>query len=170
MANVKISDLLAAGAVSGTNLLETSEDAGAGTFASKKATLTQLAAWLASLAQTLVNKTLQAATFTAGYTEGAIAANTGAAYTIDLANGSLQILTLTANATFTFPAPTLGKSFTLFLLQDATGSRTVTWPGTVKWPGSTAPTVTAAAAKGDKYVFTGDGTNWWGSVAGQSYL
>jgi len=28
------------------------------------------------------------------------------------------------------------------MVQDGTGSRTVTWPGTVKWSGGTAPTLT----------------------------
>jgi len=58
----------------------------------------------------------------------------------------------------------------LLLLQDATGSRTATWPASVKWPAGTAPTITATASKGDKFVFVGDGTYWWGSNAGQNYL
>ena len=120
--------------------------------------------------ETLTNKTIEAGTFTNGYTEETVTANTSTAYTIDLANGSLQILTLTGNCTFTFPTATAGKGFTLLLKQDATGSRTVTWPAAVKWPASTAPTITATASKGDKYVFVGDGTYWWGSNAGQNYL
>ena len=120
--------------------------------------------------QTLTNKTIEAGTFTNGYTEEVATANTSTAYTIDLANGSVQILTLTGNCTFTFPTATAGKGFTLLLLQDGTGSRTVTWPASVKWPASTAPTITATASKGDKYVFVGDGTYWWGSNAGQNYL
>lgn len=119
---------------------------------------------------TLTNKTIEAGTFTNGYTEEVATANTSTAYTIDLANGSVQILTLTGNCTFTFPTATAGKSFILLLLQDGTGSRTVTWPSSVKWPSSTAPTITATASKGDKYVFTADGTYWWGSNAGQNYL
>jgi hypothetical protein len=120
--------------------------------------------------QTLTNKTIEAGTFTNGYTEESVTANTSTAYTIDLANGTLQILTLTGNCTYTFPTATVGKSFTLLQLQDATGSRTVTWPASVKWPSGTAPTITSTASKGDKFVFTGDGTYWWGSVAGQNYL
>lgn len=120
--------------------------------------------------QTLTNKTIEAGIFTNGYTEETVTANTSTAYTIDLANGSVQILTLTGSCTFTFPTATAGKSFMLLLKQDATGSRTVTWPASVKWPASTAPTITSTASKGDKYVFTGDGTYWWGSVAGQNYL
>jgi hypothetical protein len=104
------------------------------------------------------------------YTEGVVTANTSTAYTVDLTNGTLQILTLTGNCTYTFPTATAGKSFTLFQKQDATGSRTVTWPASVKWPASTAPTITSTASKGDKFVFTADGTYWWGSNAGQNYL
>lgn len=104
------------------------------------------------------------------YKEGVVTANTGTAYTISLATGTFQILTLTGNCTFTFPTATAGQSFMMFLKQDATGSRTVTWPAVVKWPSSTAPTITATASKGDKFVFTADGTNWLGSVAGQNYL
>lgn len=120
--------------------------------------------------QTLTNKTVEAGTFTNGYTEEVATANTSTAYTIDLANGSVQILTLTGNCTFTFPTATAGKGFTLLLKQDGTGSRTVTWPASVKWPASTAPTITATASKMDKYVFVADGTNWVGSNAGQNYL
>lgn len=121
-------------------------------------------------AQTLTNKTIEAGTFTNGYTEEVATANTSTAYTIDLANGSVQILTLTGNCTFTFPTAVAGQSFTMLLKQDATGSRTVTWPSSVKWPASTAPTITSTASKGDKFVFTCDGTYWWGSNAGQNYL
>lgn len=119
--------------------------------------------------QTLTNKTIEAGTFTNGYTEEVATANTGTAYTISLANGSVQILTLTGNCTFTFPTATAGQSFILLLKQDGTGSRTVTWPAAVKWPGGTAPTITSTASKADKYVFTADGTNWIGSTAGQNY-
>jgi hypothetical protein len=103
------------------------------------------------------------------YKEGVVTANTGTTYTISTATGTLQILTLTGNCTFTFPTATTGESFTLFLRQDATGSRTATWPANVRWPGGTAPTITSTALRQDKYVFTADGTNWYGSNAGQSY-
>ena len=119
--------------------------------------------------QTLTNKTIEAGVFTNGYTEEVATANTSTAYTIDLAGGSVQVLTLTGNCTFTFPTATAGKSFIILLKQDATGSRTVTWPAAVKWPGGTAPTITATASKLDKYVFTADGTNWYGSDAGKNY-
>jgi len=103
------------------------------------------------------------------YKEGVVTANTGTAYTISTATGTLQILTLTGNCTFTFPTATTGESFTLFLRQDGTGGRTVTWPANVRWPGGTAPTITSTASRQDKYIFTADGTNWYGSNAGQNY-
>ena len=118
---------------------------------------------------TLTNKTIEAGTFTNGYTEETATANTSTAYTIDLANGTVQVLTLTGNCTYTFPTAVAGKSFILLQKQDGTGSRTVTWPSSVKWPGGTAPTITSTASKLDKYIFTSDGTNWYGSDAGKNY-
>jgi hypothetical protein len=119
--------------------------------------------------QTLTNKTVEAGTFTNGYTEETATANTSTAYTIDLANGSVQILTLTGNCTFTFPTATAGRSFLLMLRQDGTGSRTVTYPAAVKWPASTAPTITATASRQDIFSFVSDGTNWFGATGGQNY-
>lgn len=103
------------------------------------------------------------------YKEKVNTANTGTAYTINLSDGTIQLLTLTGNCTFTFPTATAGKSFMILLKQDATGSRTVTWPAAVKWPSSTAPTLTTTASRLDKFVFTADGTNWYGSNGGQNY-
>ena len=120
--------------------------------------------------ETLTNKTVEAGTFTNGYTEEVFSANSSTAITLDLANGTVQIITLTGNCVYTFPTPVAGKSFTLIHLQDATGSRTVTWPSTVDWPSATAPTLTATALRGDKFVFTAiSGTSWLGAVAGQNY-
>jgi hypothetical protein len=118
--------------------------------------------------QTLTNKTIEAGTFTNGYTEEVNTANTSTAYTIDLAAGSFQVLTLTGNATITMPTATAGKSFILLLKQDGTGSRTVTW-STVKWAGGTAPTITSTASKQDIFSFFADGTNWYGATVGQNY-
>jgi len=102
------------------------------------------------------------------YVETLYTANTSTAITISLTNGTVQFLTLTGNATITMPTAVAGKSFTVLLKQDATGGRTVTWT-TVVWPSGTAPTITTTASKMDKFVFTSDGTNWYGSNAGQNY-
>jgi len=103
------------------------------------------------------------------YKEKVNTANTGTAYTISLSDGTIQILTLTSNCTFTFPTATAGKSFVILLKQDGTGGRTATWPAAVKWPGAASPVVTSSANKMDKFVFTADGSSWFGSSAGQNY-
>jgi len=103
------------------------------------------------------------------YQEQTYTANSTTAITLSLANGTVQIITLTGNCTFTFPTAVAGKSFLLLLRQDATGSRTATWPATVKWPAGTAPTITATASKQDIISFVSDGTNWYGAAGGQNY-
>ena len=117
--------------------------------------------------QTLTNKTLTNPTVT-NYVETPYTANSGTAITLALTNGTVQIITLTGNATITMPTATSGKSFIMYLKQDGTGSRTVTW-STVKWAGGTAPTVTSTASKMDIYSFFADGTNWYGTTVGQNY-
>jgi hypothetical protein len=116
---------------------------------------------------TLTNKTLTNPTVT-NYVETPFTANSSTAITIDLTNGTVQIITLTGNATITMPTATSGKSFIMFLKQDGTGSRTVTW-STVKWAGGTNPTITATASRQDIYSFFADGTNWYGVNVGQNY-
>ena len=97
----------------------------------------------------------------------------GSTATIDLEDGNFHKVTLTANCTFTFsnpPATGTAGSFTLFLVQDGTGSRTVTWPGSVDWAAATAPTLTTTAAAVDVLTFItlDGGTIWNGFVAGQA--
>lgn len=102
------------------------------------------------------------------YTETPYSANSSTAITLALTNGTVQIITLTGNATITMPTAVSGKSFIMFLKQDATGSRTVTW-STVKWPGGTAPTITSTASKQDIYSFFSDGSSWFGVTVSQNY-
>ena len=127
--------------------------------------------------QTLTNKTLTSPTINTGaltnptvtnYVETPFTANSSTAITIALTNGTVQIITLTGNATITMPTATSGKSFIMFLKQDATGSRTVTW-STVKWAGGNTPSITTTASKQDILSFFADGTNWYGTVVGQNY-
>lgn len=98
-------------------------------------------------------------------------AASGTAVTVPApAVATINVVTLTANATLTFPAAAAGRQFTLILRQDATGGRTVTWPGTVLWPGGAAPTLTVAANKYDVLTFLSpDGGNWLGFVAGKTF-
>jgi len=117
--------------------------------------------------ETMTNKTLTNPTVT-NYVETPYSANSSTAITIALTNGTVQIITLTGNATITMPTATSGKSFIMYLKQDATGSRTVTW-STVKWAGGTAPTITSTASRQDILSFFADGTNWYGVVVAQNY-
>ena len=111
---------------------------------------------------TLTNPTIT------NYTETAYSANSSTAISLSLTNGTVQIITLTGNATITMPTAGAGKSFIMYLRQDSTGSRTVTW-STVNWPGGTAPTITSTASKQDIYSFFSDGTSWYGVTVGQNY-
>ena len=86
----------------------------------------------------------------------------GGAVTVNWTLGNKQKITMGHNVTFTFTAPPGVASLTLFLYQDATGSRTATWPATVKWPSDTAPTLTTTASDLDIISCTYDGsTNYY---------
>lgn len=66
------------------------------------------------------------------------------------------------NETFTFTDPSKPGNFILLLIQDTSGSRTVTWPASVKWPGGVAPTLSIDADATDIISFYFDGTNYYG--------
>lgn len=59
----------------------------------------------------------------------------------------------------------------LYLLQDATGSRLVTWPGSVKWPSATAPTLSTTANAVDLVALEtfDNGTTWYATLVGKAY-
>ncbi len=106
------------------------------------------------------------------YGETVVTAESGSTYTIDLTAGNVFNITLTANCSFTFsnpPASGTAGSFTLFLTQDATGSRTATWPAAVKWPAATEPTLTTTASYLDVITFLtiNEGASWFGAASAQ---
>jgi hypothetical protein len=82
---------------------------------------------------------------------------------VDWNNGQLQRVTLGGNRTFTFANPVEGQKYMLFLTQDGTGSRTVTWP-TIKWRGGSAPTLSTAASKIDVITLVYQNSTYWGDV------
>jgi hypothetical protein len=94
--------------------------------------------------------------------------NSGAAPTIDWSNGQSQKIVLTANATATLTNPVAGEVYMLKVVQDGTGSRTLTLPGTAKWAGAAAATLTTTAAAIDVLTLYFDGTNYFVS-AGLNY-
>jgi len=79
---------------------------------------------------------------------------------VDWNNGNVQSVTLGANVAFTFSNGQDGGKYTLIIKQDATGSRTVTWPASVRWPGGTAPTLTTTASKTDYIGFIYNGVDF----------
>lgn len=95
--------------------------------------------------------------------------------TLDIENGNVFEVELDENVTTLTisnpPASGKAGAFTLILKQDATGSRTVTWPGSVKWAGGTAPTLTTDANAIDilTFVTTDAGTTWYGFVGGLDF-
>lgn len=108
------------------------------------------------------------------YGELAVTANSSTAYTIDIENGNAFDITLTGNCTFTFSNPHSHGvlcSFTLFLTQDGTGSRTVAWPSSVIWPSETAPTLTTTASRTDVLTFTtvNGGSQWFGALVDANF-
>lgn len=100
--------------------------------------------------------------------------NSGTSKTLDIELGNVKTLTLTGNCTLTLsnPSPTGNAcSLTLIITQDATGSRTISWPASVKWAAGVAPTLTTTASKTDIItLFTPDaGTTWYGFLGGKAF-
>lgn len=90
--------------------------------------------------------------------------NSGTAKTVDWDRGRVQKVTMTGNCTFTLSNPKTAFTYLLRLVQDATGSRTATWPATVNWPGGTAPTL-SGANNVDLISLYWDGTDYYGASA-----
>lgn len=93
--------------------------------------------------------------------------------TIDLANGNVQMLTLNTSTTIALTGATNSTacSISLYLKQDATGNRTITWPTSVKWPSAIAPVLSTGATKVDLVVLEtlDGGTTWYGTLAGADF-
>jgi len=82
--------------------------------------------------------------------------------TISWAANTQQVATVTLGGNRTMAAPTglvSGAFYALNVIQDATGSRTLTWNSVFKWTGGTAPTLSTAANAKDFFVWRSDGTN-----------
>ena len=72
-------------------------------------------------------------------------------------------VTLGANRTIAAPSgtsPAAGQFVALTVIQDGTGSRTLTWNATYEFKDDTAPTLTTTAAKGDLFIFKYNGSKW----------
>lgn len=110
------------------------------------------------------NKTLPVAYFTL---------TDGATITPDAVYGTRMLQTVTLGAAGrTMANPTNARNgavLILRILQDGTGSRTITTWGTLyKFAGGTNPTLTTTASKADIFGFIYDGTNWQEVAASQN--
>lgn len=99
------------------------------------------------------------------------AASDGATVTFDLDSGAAtkHKVTLGGNRTLALSNVRAGQAFIIRLLQDGTGTRTVTWFSTIKWAGGSAPTLTTTADKADVFGFLQTGTDAYdGFVVGSN--
>lgn len=84
--------------------------------------------------------------------------NSGTAKTLELTKLNHK-LTLTGNVTLTLKNPIKGATYHIRTVQDATGSRTITWPSLLS-AGGTAPSLTATASATDLHRFYYNGTDY----------
>jgi len=94
------------------------------------------------------------------YVQGNSASNTyaltdGATITPDFSQGNNFSVTLGGNRTFANPTNmTVGQSGVIYITQDGTGSRTLSWGAYYKFPSATAPTLTTTASAVDAVFFS----------------
>jgi len=76
-----------------------------------------------------------------------------------------RVATVTLGGSRTMAAPTNLKvgTYILYVVQDGTGSRTLTWNSAFKWTAAVAPPLTTTANARDIFSFVSDGTNLYGS-------
>jgi len=82
--------------------------------------------------------------------------------TIDWNLSTEQVAKVTLAGNRTLNAPTnqqAGAFYSLTIIQDGTGSRTLTFNSAYKFTGATAPTLTTTASAKDMIIFKSDGTN-----------
>lgn len=92
----------------------------------------------------------------------------GATTTFDLDNGAMQIVTLTGSPVLAVSNELTGRPFYLFLKQDGTGNRSVTWFSTIYWAYNLVPTLSTGANKYDGFMFIPLGSGkYLGFIMGQ---
>tara|TARA_R110001599_G_scaffold142533_2_gene323199 strand:- start:1267 stop:2916 length:1650 start_codon:yes stop_codon:yes gene_type:complete len=90
-------------------------------------------------------------------------------YTPDFQEGNIVTVDLSDNGTINAPTNS-GKGIYYFrVVQDAVGSRTVTWNAAYVWAGGSAPTLTTTANKVDIFMVVVASNVFYCSVIGQNY-
>ena len=81
--------------------------------------------------------------------------------TWDASTQDVAKVTLAGNRTLgSASSGTTGQFISLLIIQDGTGSRTLTWNAAYEFASDTAPTLTTTASKGDVFVFRYNGSKW----------
>lgn len=115
----------------------------------------------------LVGRTDTAAEWTRTQNFDATTLSDGATISWDTSQNQVTSVTLGGNRTMDAPTNLKdGGFYSLTVIQDGTGSRTVTWNSVFKWPTATAPTLTTTASARDEFIFKSNGTNLY--AVGQS--
>ena len=84
-----------------------------------------------------------------------------ATVTWDASTQDVCKLTLGGNRTLAAASNgTTGQFISILVIQDGTGSRTLTWNAVFEFKDDTAPTLTTTASKGDVFVFRYNGSKW----------
>ena len=84
----------------------------------------------------------------------------GATLNWDTSLGQVAQVTLGGNRTFAAPTNLVnGGFYSLLIIQDGTGSRTISWNAVFDFAGGTAPTLSTAAGSKDLITWRSDGTN-----------
>lgn len=96
--------------------------------------------------------------------------NAGATEDLNLSLGNIHLVNMPGgNITLTCSNETIGQVFLVEILQDGTGSRTVTWFSTIKWADGATPALTKTASKKDSFIFRVTGTDTYdGYIVGQN--
>ena len=85
----------------------------------------------------------------------------GATITWDASVAQVAKVTLGGNRTLSAPTNgATGQFISLLVIQDGTGSRTLTWNSAYEFASDTAPTLTTTASLGDLFTFRYNGTKW----------
>ena len=85
----------------------------------------------------------------------------GATITWDVSTAPVAKVTLGGNRTLSAPTNgATGQFVSLLVIQDGTGSRTLTWNSAYEFASDTAPTLTTTASLGDLFTFRYNGTKW----------
>ena len=85
----------------------------------------------------------------------------GATINWDASTQDVCKVTLGGNRTLAAPTNnTTGQFISILVIQDSTGSRTLTWNAVFEFASDTAPTLTTTANLGDVFVFRYNGSKW----------